>query len=134
MPVDGNSPVPIFQQIAGDLRRSIAAGLYRVGEKLPSTRSLALELGVNPNTVQRAFDELEREKFIEVKRGVGLFVTQQGVDEAHRHAARGLDEALRQTIAAARFAGLSSADIESIFRSAIDGTPPSVQDPKGADA
>ena len=131
MAIDGNSPVPIFQQIAGDVRRSIAAGLYRVGEKLPSTRALAIELGVNPNTVQRAYDELERENVIEVKRGVGLFVTQKGVAEALRHSAQSLDQSLRQAIASARFAGLSPADIETVFRRAMDGTLQPVQDQRG---
>lgn len=131
MPVDGNSPVPLFQQIAGDLRRSIAAGVYRAGEKLPSTRALALELKVNPNTVQRAFDELEREQFIEVKRGVGQFVTQRGVDEALRHSAQGLESSIRQAIAAARFAGLSAADIETVFRRVLDGSNSPVQASRG---
>ena len=61
MSVDPNNPIPIYQQIADNIRRSIAAGVYRPGEMIPSLRVLALELTVNPNTVQRAFETLERE-------------------------------------------------------------------------
>jgi len=52
MAIDPNSPVPIYQQIADYIRRSVAAGVFKSAESLPSLRSLAVELGVNPNTVR----------------------------------------------------------------------------------
>ena len=74
MGVDANSHVPIFMQVAGHIRQAVSARVYRVGEALPSLRQLATELGVNPNTVQRAYELLEREGLVVSRRGVGLFV------------------------------------------------------------
>ena len=74
MLIDPKSPVPIFQQIASQVRQRIAAGVYRANESLPSLRSLAAEIKVNPNTVQKAYDELTREGLVESRRGSGLFV------------------------------------------------------------
>jgi GntR family transcriptional regulator len=65
---------PIFLQIASNVRRMLARGDLVPGEKLPSARDLAAELGVNPNTIVHAFAELERVDVIETKRGLGTFV------------------------------------------------------------
>lgn len=75
MLIDPKSATPIFQQIADQLRRSIDAGVYKPGEMLPSLRAMAVDIKVNPNTVQRAYDALEREGVVETRRGVGIFVT-----------------------------------------------------------
>jgi len=72
--IDPKSNVPIFRQIADQLNSAIDAGVYKSGESLPSLRSLAVDIKVNPNTVQRAYDALEREGIVETRRGVGIFV------------------------------------------------------------
>ena len=73
MKIDPRSHVPIYLQIADGIRAAVAAGLYLPGEALPSLRNLAIEVQVNPNTVQRAYDELEREGLVYSRRGKGLF-------------------------------------------------------------
>ena len=78
MNIDPGSHVPIYLQIAGAVRAAVAAGVYRPGEVLPSLRAMATEVHVNPNTVQRAYDELEREGLIYSQRGRGLFVAEKG--------------------------------------------------------
>jgi GntR family transcriptional regulator len=65
---------PIFSQIAANVRHMLARGDLSQGQKLMSARDLAVELGVNPNTVVHAFAELERMAVIETKRGLGTFV------------------------------------------------------------
>lgn len=72
--VNPSAPVPIFRQIADGLRASIARGTYAPGELIPSVRALAEELGVNPNTVQKAVAEVERDGLIESERGRGMVV------------------------------------------------------------
>lgn len=74
MRIDPKSANPIFRQIADRLRNQIRRSVYRPGEMLPSLRALALEIQVNPNTVQRAYELLEREGVVESRRGVGIFV------------------------------------------------------------
>ena len=67
---------PIHSQLTQRLTEAIVSGIYAPGEKLPSVRALALEAGVNPNTVQRALTELEREGLVFSQRTAGRFVTE----------------------------------------------------------
>ena len=67
---------PIYEQVRDGLRRLIVSGAIADGEKLPSVRELALEAGVNPNTVQRSLTELEREGLVFSQRTAGRFVTE----------------------------------------------------------
>ena len=67
---------PVFIQIIEKLKRDIVTGSYRPGDKLPSVRELAAEAAVNPNTMQRAFSELEREGLVYTKRTNGRFITE----------------------------------------------------------
>ncbi len=69
-----NSSQPIYQQIVEKVCRMIVRNDIQGGEKLPSVRDMAIKLGVNPNTVQRAYQELERQFVIETRRGQGSFV------------------------------------------------------------
>lgn len=67
---------PIYQQIVRILRTEIASGGYPTGSRVPAVRELAMEAGVNPNTMQRALAELERDGLLETVRTTGKFVTQ----------------------------------------------------------
>ena len=67
---------PIYSQLTQRLTEAIVSGIYAPGEKLPSVRELALEAGVNPNTVQRSLTELEREGLVFSQRTAGRFVTE----------------------------------------------------------
>jgi DNA-binding transcriptional regulator YhcF (GntR family) len=68
---------PIYAQLIHQLTSRIVAGIYTIGEKLPSVRELAAEAGVNPNTMQRALTELEREGLVFSQRTTGRFVTEE---------------------------------------------------------
>jgi GntR family transcriptional regulator len=67
-------PRPVYRQIADEVYRAISVGVLRAGDALPSTRQLAADLRVNPNTVIHAYKALEAEKVIEMRRGLGAFV------------------------------------------------------------
>ena len=67
---------PIYSQLIQRLTEAIVSGVYAPGEKLPSVRELALEAGVNPNTVQRSLTELERKGLVFSQRTAGRFVTE----------------------------------------------------------
>ena len=73
--VDRSEPTLLHDQVAGDIRRAIAEGEARPGEKLPPARDLAAVLGVNTNTVLRALRILRDEGILELTRGRGIFVT-----------------------------------------------------------
>ena len=61
IPINPKSRIPLWEQIRDGLKNQIMLGVWSAGEQLPSVRSLAVELGINPNTIARAFSELERE-------------------------------------------------------------------------
>lgn len=68
---------PIYLQIIEEIKKRAVRGLYPPGEKLPSVRDMAQDMGVNPNTMARAYSELERDAFLFTKRGQGSFVTER---------------------------------------------------------
>ena len=71
-----DSDRPIYAQLLERIQLQIVSGIYGPGDKLPSVRDLAAEASVNPNTMQKAFAELERSGLIETKRTSGRFVTE----------------------------------------------------------
>jgi len=75
--IDEQNPVPIFQQIIRQVKMRVASGELTAGSPVPSIRELAVRLSINPNTVGKAFRELEREGIIVMKRGIGAFVTEE---------------------------------------------------------
>ena len=69
-----DDPRPAYRQIADEVTRAVAVGVLKPGEPLPATRRLAVELKLNPNTVQHAYRTLLQEGIIEMRRGLGAFV------------------------------------------------------------
>ena len=72
--IDYSDKRPIYEQIAARFEALIISGVMEVDEKLPSVRTLAVELSINPNTIQRAYMELEKDGFIYTVKGKGNFV------------------------------------------------------------
>ncbi|KIL75423.1 GntR family transcriptional regulator [Bacillus badius] len=68
---------PIYRQIADRIIQQFVRGKIAPGEKLPSVREMAIQSGVNPNTIQRTYGELERMDVVETRRGQGTFMTEQ---------------------------------------------------------
>jgi GntR family transcriptional regulator len=92
-----SDPRPIYLQIMDEVKRGVVIGTIRPDEALPSVRQLASELRVNPNTVQQAYRELERDGVVYVRRGQGTFVAHNsgGADERIALAAAVAERAAR---------------------------------------
>lgn len=90
MPWSFEESRPIYTQLTERIQRRIVTGTYPQGGRLPSVRELAQEAGVNPNTVQRAFAELERDALIVTQRTAGKFVTEDAavIDDLRLRLAR----------------------------------------------
>lgn len=73
--IDFQSRIPIYEQIVNQVEKYITIGILNSNEQLPSVRQIAFELGINPNTIQRAYTELERRGIITSVVGKGSFVT-----------------------------------------------------------
>jgi GntR family transcriptional regulator len=83
---------------------------------------MAVELQVNPNTVQRAYDELEREGLVYSQRGRGLFVAERGDSNAQSNAEDAVRRLFDEAIRAGRASGMTSRQIQGLFRAALDRT------------
>ncbi|GAA0409946.1 GntR family transcriptional regulator [Paenibacillus motobuensis] len=77
MSIEFDNNLPIYLQIMNFIKKEIVTGKLKAGDKIPSVRELAAELQINPNTVQRTFQELEREEVVETRRGLGRYVTSE---------------------------------------------------------
>ena len=119
MKIDSNSNVPIYQQVVAEIQAAIASGVYRPGEAIPSARDLSLTLNVNPNTIQRAFDELDSLGVIETRRGLGKFVCSRGPRQAAKQSLKAVRQALIVAIQKAIDAGISHDEVEKIFADAL---------------
>jgi GntR family transcriptional regulator len=103
--------VPAYRQIIDQILGAIASGTLRGGDQLPTVRQLAVDLSINPNTVVRAYRELEIRGILTTQQGIGTFVTAQPVpvDEAVRQ--RQLDHLIGDLLARAGAAGLSADEV-----------------------
>ena len=113
--------LPIYTQLMEQLTLAIIAGDYPAGARLPSVRDIALEAGVNPNTVQRALSELEREGLIYSQRTTGRFVTEEIeiIELAKWRIAR---EKAAEFLAAMEKLGFSRAQIPALLGQAKEET------------
>jgi GntR family transcriptional regulator len=113
--VDPRSGVPIYVQLIEQVKRSIAVGALAPGERLPTVKQLAVDLTVNPNTVARAYRDLERDGVIETSPGRGSFVREGDVDASRRTvndvAAVRLEDAIRD----ARAIGVERTELHALF-------------------
>jgi GntR family transcriptional regulator len=106
--IDAADARPIYVQIMDEIKRAVVLGTVRPDDPLPSVRQLAGELRVNPNTVQQAYRELERDGLVYVRRGQGTFVSSEGGAPSERErrelagmvAERALREAYRNGLTA----------------------------------
>jgi GntR family transcriptional regulator len=106
---------PVFVQIADGLRAQVAAGVYRAGDIVPSIRELAVRLLVNPNTVKRAYDELEREGVLEARKGVGMFVREMTAEPAKARSADVVRESLTIGVRQGLAAGMDRASVNECY-------------------
>lgn len=109
-----DSPVPIYEQILTQAVFAVANGDLPPGEMLPSVRDLSAELVVNPNTVVRAYQELERLGVIEAKRGLGMEVTADGPKVCRERRKGIVLTRLREALREAASAGLDAEDVRQM--------------------
>jgi GntR family transcriptional regulator len=110
------SPVPIYEQIVTQVIFAVAGGDLAPGDLVPSVRELAAQLVVNPNTVARAFQELERDGVLESRRGIGMAVAGEAKSACLARRKKIVREKLRDALREAASAGLSSGDVCSMVR------------------
>ncbi|CAH1215579.1 HTH-type transcriptional repressor YtrA [Paenibacillus auburnensis] len=117
--LDVRSRKPIYEQLTGKIKEMIMHGILRADEQLPSVRTLSSQLTVNPNTIQKAYRELEREEYIYSLPGKGSFVAplRQERNESKRTELRG--ELLR-LMAEAVYLGFTENEISTLYRQVLE--------------
>jgi GntR family transcriptional regulator len=113
--IDSRSGVSPYLQVVQQVRQALRLGLLREGDQLPTVKDAVASLAINPNTVLKAYRELEHEGLVAARPGVGTFVTRTLSDESL--AAHGpLRRELQRWLGKARRAGLDDESIEALFR------------------
>jgi GntR family transcriptional regulator len=109
--LDTKSGVPFYRQIIEQVKFGIARGDLDPGQQLPTMRQLAVELSINPNTVIRAYRELEFEGLLDTQQGSGTYVTQKSPEIDSLERQRMLDQILTDMLARASSYGFTIEDV-----------------------
>ncbi|HSV13844.1 MAG TPA: GntR family transcriptional regulator [Tepidisphaeraceae bacterium] len=124
MEVDPNNPTPIYQQIVHRLCTAVAAGIYKPGDAIPSVRQQAVALLVNPNTVQRAYEELQRAGLLVARRGGAPIVAGAALAVALARTTDAVRNTFATGIADGAAAGLPPSEIDRLYDQAWNGSRP----------
>jgi GntR family transcriptional regulator len=109
--LDEHSGVPVYRQLIDQVLAARAAGALAGGDQLPTVRQVAVDLAINPNTVARAWREMEIRGIIETQQGTGTFISQQKVEGREVERRRQLDRLIDDFVARAGAAGFSIEDL-----------------------
>src|ERR1700686_3566239 len=109
--LDLQSGVPVYRQIIDQVRGGIASGSLTVGDQLPTVRQLAVDLSINPNTVARAYREMELGGLLETHQGTGTFISTQKMRGGEVERARQLAQIVADCVARAGAAGFTVKDL-----------------------
>jgi GntR family transcriptional regulator len=116
--LDARSGVPTYLQLVHQVKQAIRMGILRPGDQLPTVKDVVGKLAINPNTVLKAYRELERDGLVGVKSGQGTFVERSLTGPGYAKLG-GLRQQLLVWLEAANAAGLDAEEIEALFRSTV---------------
>jgi DNA-binding transcriptional regulator YhcF (GntR family) len=116
--LEADSGLPAYLQLVRQVEHAVRLGRLRAGDQLPSVRDVVAALGINPNTVVKAYRELEVRRLVDTRQGRGTFVTD--LPEADGAAIPApLVRALRRWVGEARASGLTRDDLAAVFEEAV---------------
>lgn len=119
--IDADSGIPLWLQLRNRLIYLIASGKFRVGDKLPTVRELAVDLGINYNTVSKVYQDIERDGYIVSKRGKGTFVAERASAELEAMKTE-VDFLADEFIRQCRELGVPRQDIAELVRGRLSAT------------
>lgn len=110
------SNVAVFAQIENEVRFAIASGALQAGDKLPTVRAVAEQLNINPNTVAKAYRDLEIMGLVYTRRGMGIFIRDGVEDKCRRDCYVEIISKIHEGVAEAKAAGMKESDINGIVK------------------
>ena len=117
--LDPRSGVAPYRQLVDQVRNALISGLLRDGDQLPSVRDVVTQITINPNTVHRAYRELEHLGIAEGRAGLGTFITVNSSAVPHASAGETVEQELKDRIVKARDLGMSEAQILDLIATAF---------------
>lgn len=120
--VDVRSRVPIYEQIVNSFKEMIVSGVLLPDEKIPSVRELAKEMTINPNTIQKAYQELERQGIIYMKRGQGTFINPNIKAKNREEKMEQLKEEIKKIIVESMYLGITKDEFIDIISTSYEDT------------
>jgi GntR family transcriptional regulator len=105
--LDLHSGVPVYRQIIDQILGGIASGKLAVGDQIPTVRQVAVDLAINPNTVVRAYREMEIRGVLETQQGTGTFIARKKIEQNEVERSRRLTQLVTEFVARAGSAGFS---------------------------
>jgi GntR family transcriptional regulator len=121
--IDMEGAEPVWRQIADQVRALLVAGRLRPGARLATVRELALDLGVNHNTVAEAYRQLAAEGFVSLERGVGAVVLERAAPRAAAGEQERFARKLRALVAQVRASGVPAPSVQAALRKAAEEVP-----------
>jgi lexA DNA binding domain len=120
--VDVRSRVPIYEQIVNSFKEMTVSGVLLPDEKIPSVRELAKEMTINPNTIQKAYQELERQGIIYMKRGQGTFINPNIKAKNREEKMEQLKEEIKKIIVESMYLGITKDEFIDIISTSYEDT------------
>jgi len=114
--INPQSNVAVFAQIENEVRFAIASGALAAGDKLPTVRAVADRLGINPNTVAKAYRDLEIMGLVYTRRGMGIFIKDGVSDKCRTECTGEVVRKIHEVIAEAKASGLKPAEITALAK------------------
>jgi len=114
--LNAHSGVPLFRQLIDQVQGALAAGRLKVGDQLPTIRQVAVDLAINPNTVTRAYREMEIRGLLETQQGTGTFIAEQQIETDSRIRNRQIKQLATEMIARAGASGFSLTELMDALR------------------
>ena len=124
--LDAHSGVPVYRQLIDQVQAAIASGALAAGDQLPTVRQVAVDLAINPNTVSRAYREMEIRGFLDTQQGTGTFVADRKVEYSRDDRERILGQLAGEFVSRAGAAGFT---LRQLIKALRDMQPD--EDPKG---
>jgi GntR family transcriptional regulator len=109
--LDSLSGVPVFRQLIDQVLGGVATGVLRAGQQLPTVRQVAVDLAINPNTVMRAYREMEIRGIVDTQQGTGTFIAEQKTPPPSDERARQMAQLVGDFVARAGALGFSLAEL-----------------------
>jgi GntR family transcriptional regulator len=113
--IEPNNGLAIYDQIVRQIKFAIAGGALREGELAPGVRELARELTINPNTVARAYQQLQFEEILETARGTGMVVKKAAATRCKKERGELIQDRLRSALLEAKKSGIATSDLRALL-------------------